>query len=251
MGDFDGKVAIVTGGASGIGLACAKSFANKNALGVLLVDVNESLGIREADVLKSETGCDIRFAHTDISSEEQVSKMVDYAVETWGHIDILVNNAGICPVIEWEGVTRENWDRIIGINLTGPFLCTMKVLPHMRKQHDGRIIFVSSTSAMVGSVIAHPAYGVSKAGEIAFMKSIAKEFSEDGILTSAVMPGPTDTGISREFTNEQRKGMADSCLLKRYAAPREVAETIVFLCGPGATFITGTTIQVSGGTILY
>ena len=251
MNALDGKVAIVTGGASGIGLACVSGFAENRALGVLMADVNGESGNNEAQMIASATGCDVRFLQTDISDEEQVEKMVDYVVETWGRVDILINNAGICPVIKWEDITKTNWNRVIDVNLTGTFLCTMKVIPHMQKRRDGRIIFVSSTSALVGSVIAHPAYGVSKAGVNAFMKSIAKEFSSDGILTSAVLPGPIDTGISRSFSDEQREGMIDGTLLKRYASPQEIADVIIFLCGAGASFITGTTIQVSGGTILW
>jgi len=251
MNAVDGKVAIVTGGASGIGLACVLSFASNGATGVLMADVNDELGNREAQKINAATNCDVQYMQTDVSSEEQVENMVNYAMETWGHIDILINNAGICPVVKWEDITKKNWDHIMDVNLNGMFLCTMKVTPHMRKQHGGRIIFVSSTSALVGSNIAHPAYGASKAAGLAFMKSVAKEFAADGILTSAILPGPIETGISRSFTEEQRADMAKTCLLKRYAAPSEIADVIVFLCGPGGSFITGTSIQVSGGALLW
>lgn len=177
--------------------------------------------------------------------------MVDYAIESWGHIDILINNAAICPVMKWQDISKDNWDRVININLTGMFLCTKEVVKHMCMQKDGRIIFIASTSALAGSKVAHPAYGASKAGVIAFMKSVAKEFSKDGINTTAILPGPVETGISERFSEEIRNKIANSTLLKRYGKPSEIAEAVLFLCSAGASFITGTTLQVSGGEILY
>ena len=248
---FSGRVAIITGGASGIGLACATGFANNGALGVIIADIDDEGGEKEAKKLKNKTKCDVRYINTDVSNEESVKKMVNNTVETWERIDILVNNAGVCPRISWNEATKESWDKIIGINLTGMFLCTKEVAPYMQKRKNGRIIFVSSTAAMDGSHIAHVAYGVTKAGALALMKSTAKEFAKDNILATAIMPGPIETAISASFTESQRKNMANATLLKRYGKSNELAEAVMFLAGPGATYITGTTLQVSGGEFLY
>ena len=247
---LEGKTAVVTGGASGIGLACATAFAENGAAGVLMADINEEKGQEEAELLRSRKNCDVRYVHTDVSDEASVKRMADVAMEAWGRVDILINNASICPVVSWDEITKENWDRVIGINLTGMFLCTKEIVQWMRRQQSGRIIFMTSTGALDGSHIAHVAYGVSKAGVIALMKSTAKEFAQDNILVSAVMPGPTDTELSRGFTASQREKFVNGTLLKRYGQPSEIAEAVLFMSGPGASFITGTTLQVSGGEIL-
>lgn len=248
---FTGKTIVITGAASGIGLACARAFGENGAKGVLIADVNEKEGLFQAEKLKKDTGCDVRFIKTDISNESDVAAMAALAVGAWGKVDILVNNASICPLTAWDGLTKENWERVIAINLTGTFLCTKAVAATMRKEHSGAILFISSTAAIDGSHIAHPAYGVTKAGILAFMKSVAKEFSGDGIRVNAIMPGPVETDLSAHFSEKQRENFAQHTLLKRYGKPSEVANAVLFLCGGDASFITGATLQVSGGEILY
>ena len=246
---FEGKTVIVTGGASGIGLSCAEGFAEKGA-NVIIADI-DSKGEEAASHISDDTSSDVCFVSTDVSSEAEVNVMVRFAMNRYGRIDLLINNAGICPYMKWDELTLENWRRVIDVNLTGMFLCTKEIAPFMKKQKNGRMVFISSTGALVGSHVAHPAYGASKAGVISLMKSCAKEFGPDGILVNAVMPGPIETGISSSFTEEMRKKLSGGTILKRYGKPRDVANAVMFLCSDEAEFITGATLQVSGGEILY
>jgi 3-oxoacyl-[acyl-carrier protein] reductase len=248
--EFGGLAAIVTGGASGIGQATAGLLAARGATGVVVADADEQRGRETVGTIRARTGCDVRLVRVDVSREDQVAAMVKETVAAFGRIDVLVNNASICPVAEWDDASVEDWNRVLAVNLTGMYLCTRAVVPHMRKARSGRIVFVASTAALQGSFIAHPAYGASKAGCISLMKSVAKSFAAEGILANAVVPGPIDTPLSAGFTDEQRRAFAEATLLKRYGKAEEVAEAIAFLASPRSGYITGSTVHVSGGQVL-
>jgi NAD(P)-dependent dehydrogenase (short-subunit alcohol dehydrogenase family) len=184
---------------------------------------------------------------TDVSEEAQVRAMVQTAISRFGQIDILVNNAGVAPVVGWDDVTLENWNRILAINLTGMFLCTQAVIPHMTAVGRGRIVYVSSPAAYLGSIVAHIGYGVSKAGIIALMKSVAKNFAADGILANAIAPGPIDTPMGHKFDPKYWEATEQRTLLKRHAAATEVADAILFLVSDRSSYITGHVLWVDGG----
>ena len=239
---LQGQVALVTGGTSGIGRAVVELFLEAGVAGLAVIDVSEcDLSGRDSEVMVGQF---------DVSDSDAVGKFVSDVHERFGRIDILVNNAGIAPVVPWSEVTEENWQRVLDVNLNGAFHCTRAVWNHMRDRQYGRIVNISSVGAFLGSVSAHPAYGVSKAGLIALTKSLAKEGASDGILVNAIAPGSIDTPMLESFGPEARVKYAEAALLKRQGTPKELAETVVFLVSPASSYITGATLHVNGGALL-
>ena len=239
---LQGQVALVTGGTSGIGRAVVELFLEAGMAGLAVIDVSEcDLSGRDSDVMVGQF---------DVSDSDAVGRFVSDVHERFGRIDILVNNAGIAPVVPWSEVTEENWQRVLDVNLNGAFHCTRAVWNHMRDRQYGRIVNISSVGAFLGSVSAHPAYGVSKAGLIALTKSLAKEGASDGILVNAIAPGSIDTPMLESFGPEARVKYAEAALLKRQGTPKELAETVVFLVSPASSYITGATLHVNGGALL-
>ena len=239
---LQGQVALVTGGTSGIGRAVVELFLEAGVAGLAVIDVSDcDLSGRDSDVMVGQF---------DVSDSDAVGRFVSDVHERFGRIDILVNNAGIAPVVPWSEVTEENWQRVLDVNLNGAFHCTRAVWNHMRDRQYGRIVNISSVGAFLGSVSAHPAYGVSKAGLIALTKSLAKEGASDGILVNAIAPGSIDTPMLESFGPEARVKYAEAALLKRQGTPKELAETVVFLVSPASSYITGATLHVNGGALL-
>ena len=247
---LDNRVAIVTGGASGIGQAIVERFAEVPLKGITIADTNLSAAEKIASEIKSRTLCQVLAIETDISEQSQVRSMVDQTMDHFGRIDILVNNAGIAPITRWPEVTEENWTQVMNVNLHGAFLCIHSIWPYMREQQWGRIVNISSVGAFLGSITAHPAYGVSKAGLIALTKSAAKEMAPHGILVNAIAPGSIDTPILEAFGPEQREMYRKASLLKRQGDPQELANAVHFLVSDQSTYITGATLHVNGGSLL-
>ena len=197
--NLTGRVAIVTGGAQGLGRATVEAFVEADALGVIIADMQADQAQSTAQEIMDVQRGQVVALPTDVCNPSQVEAMVQTAIDRFGRIDILVNNAGVCPILDWDSVTLEDWNHILAVNVTGMFLCTKTVIPHMKTQEYGRIVYVSSPAGRVGSIIAHVAYGVSKGGCLALMKSVAKGFAKDGILANAILPGPIDTPLSHSF----------------------------------------------------
>ncbi len=242
---LEGQVAIVTGGASGIGRGTAERLAQEGAA-VVIADIDREAAAAAA----GEIGRGVLAVETDVSDPDQVGRLVRAALEAHGRIDILVNVAGICPVIGGEDTGLEDWNRVLAVNVTGMFLCTKAVVPVMQEQQYGRIVYTSSTAAEVGSLVAHVGYGVSKAGGIALMKSVAKGFAGDGITANAVSPATTDTPLTASFDEKTRAAFVANSLLKRVAAASEVADAIFFLVSEQSTYITGHVLNVDAGFAL-
>jgi 3-oxoacyl-[acyl-carrier protein] reductase len=241
------RVAIVTGGAEGLGRATVQRLVEAGALGVVLVDLQFQKARSAAQEIMSAYGGQVLAIATDVSNPQQVEAMVQTAATKFGRIDILINNAGICPVVAWDDVNLENWNRILAINLTGMFLCTRTVIPYMKALGAGRIVYISSPAAYLGSIVAHVGYGVSKAGVVALMKSVAKGFAADGILANAIAPGPMDTPMSHSFDPRFWESTEQKTLLKRHAEATEVADAVLFLVSNRSTYITGQVLFVDGG----
>jgi len=246
--DLSGKVAFVTGGAQGIGRAIVERFVAARARAVLIADVQDEAAAHAAREIAPDGH--VLAVQTDVSDEASVNAAVQQALNAFGRIDILINNAGVCPVVLWDNTTVESWNHILAVNVTGQYICTRAVLPQMRAQRYGRIVFISSEAAFYGSIIAHVAYGVSKAGVLALMKSVAKGFAAEGIRANAIAPGPVDTPLSHTLGADFWTSTEERTLLKRHAAALEIADAALFLVSESSSYMTGQVLRVNGGADL-
>ena len=242
---FADRVAIVTGAARGIGREVALGLSREGA-SVVLADVNLPAAEDCAEAILSAGGR--AFAHqVDVSDPVQVDGMVAAAIARLKRIDLLVNNAGIGhakPVLE---TTLEEWNRVLAVNLTGQFLCAQAVARVMLRQGKGRIVNVASISGERGGV-GRAAYGAAKAGLILLTKVMAVELADKGIAINAVSPGPTETEQVRQVHDAATRAAYHRLLpMKRYAAPREIAEAVLFLASEEASFVCGHVLNVDGG----
>ena len=250
MDELTGKVAVITGGASGIGRAVAEVLAEADVTGLTIADIDGEAAEKVAGDISDRFDADAIGVATDVTVAAQVEAMVEGTVGRFERLDIVVNNAGIAPVVPWSKVTEADWRRVLDINLNGAFLCMLAALPIMQRQQAGRIVNISSAGAFVGSICAHPAYGVSKAGMIAMTKSAAKEYAADNILVNAIAPGSVDTPLTHSFGEAQVAAFRDATPLQRQGAPREIADAVWYLVSDRSTYVTGATLHVNGGSLL-
>jgi NAD(P)-dependent dehydrogenase (short-subunit alcohol dehydrogenase family) len=228
------KVAIVTGGARGIGHAIARLFlARGHRVAILDLDA-VTLG-------------DAYSLQCDVADPDQVKFSVEEVVARFGRIDALVNNAGVAvfkPLLE---TTFEEWQRVLAVNLNGPFLCTQACAPVMLKNGGGAVVNITSISGLRASTL-RVAYGTSKAALDHLTKQQAAELGNLGIRVNAVAPGPVDTAMARQVhTADIRADYHDAIPLNRYGTEQEIAEAVVFLCSDAASYINGQTLAVDGG----
>ena len=239
MGALDGKVAIVTGGAQGIGAAIARGLDAEGAE-VVIVDLEPPEGGIQADV----------------SSEEDVERMVAEALERNGRIDVLVNNAGLYASLEMRAFTEiplEEWNRVMEVNVASMFLTCRAVVPVMREQGGGKIVNISSGTPFRGvPFLLH--YVTSKGAIVAFTRSLAREVGANSIHVNCVAPGFTmSEGVKShpEVIEALRDVSVAARTIKRDQVPEDVVGAVAFLCGPGATFITGQTMVIDGGQYFH
>jgi len=243
-----GKVAIVTGGGSGIGRASALAFAREGAK-VVVADVVVEGGEETVRLIQHNGGAAI-FVKTNVSKAAEVEALVARAVLTYGRLDCAHNNAGI----EGPGATtvdyaEESWERVLAINLTGVWLCMKYEIPQMLKQGSGAIVNTASTAGLVG----YPrgsAYVASKHGVVGLTKTAALEYAKSGIRVNAVCPGAIDTPMMGRITDhrpQRAARMAAAEPVGRMGQPAEIAEAVVWLCSEAASFVTGHAMAVDGG----
>lgn len=239
------KVALITGGASGIGEATAHLFAREGAR-VAVADYSVR-GRECADAINAAGGQSI-FLQVDVSDSKQVTRMVDEVLRQYERIDVLFNAAGVLYYGTLLDTDEQSWNRVLSINLTGTFLCCRAVLPHMIRQGGGSIINVAST---VGAHDACPnaaAYVTSKAGVTLLTKAIAIDHAKQGVRANALVPGATDTPMIRSaLTEESLEQLKASHPIGRFGRPQELANAALFLASDEASFVTGSAMYVDGG----
>jgi NAD(P)-dependent dehydrogenase (short-subunit alcohol dehydrogenase family) len=242
--DFEGRVAIVSGAARGIGQAIAARLSSDGAA-IVGVDLDE------ARLVESMRPFDGVAVAADVSDPSASQTTVDAALERFGSIDILVNNAGVAgrSVQTWE-LTDDDWFSVLGVNLTGTFLCTRAVLPHMRAQSYGRVVNVASIAGKEGNPNAVP-YSASKAGIIGFTKAVAKEVAADNILVNCVTPAVIETEILEQVSDGHVQYMVSRIPMGRVGQPEEVAELVAWLASERCSFSTGAVFDISGGRATY
>ena len=245
MFGLDGKVALVTGAARGLGAACARALAGQGAQ-VAAADLN----FEEVSQVAAETGPAARPYEVDVSDVSQLQSLVEGVVEDLGRIDILVNNAGICPRLAFEESTEEDWERLMGVNARSQYFLTQAVCPIMRRQGGGRIINVASTAGRTGTVSNASIYSATKGAVVMFTKSIAREVAEWGILVNCIAPGVMDTDLMGDLPEEKVRAICDQIPLKRLGRPDEVAACIAFMASDECSYATGATFDVNGGWIM-
>jgi 3-oxoacyl-[acyl-carrier protein] reductase len=248
MQRLDGQVAIVTGGARGIGLGIASVLLSEGA-SVVIADVDESAAEAAAAQLSRDGGQAIG-VRTDVTQPRDTESLAAAALGRWGRIDILAANAGIYPHIPLTDLSRADWDRVMAINVTGAMLAIQACLPSMTEQGYGRIVL---TSSITGSVVGQPGYahyGASKAAMLGLMRSAAVEVASAGITINAVLPGNIRTPGFGEIGPEHRRRMLAAIPLNRLGEPEDVGWAVRFLASTEAAYITGQTLIVDGGQVL-
>ena len=248
-GRLDGKVAVVTGGCSGIGLATVNRFVEEGAR-VLIGDIDDQRGHELVGQLGGEEI--VRYAHVDVTSKEEVDALFALAKDTWGSVDIAFNNAGISPpdddsILDTE---LEAWRRVQEVNLTSVYLCCKAALPYMLEQKSGSIINTASFVAVMGAATSQISYSASKGGVLSMSRELGVQFARDGIRVNALCPGPVNTPLLKELFAKDAERAARRLVhvpMGRFAEPEEMANAVLFLASDESSFITASTFLVDGG----
>ncbi len=248
MGEFEGRVVIVTGGGIGLGKAFSRGFAGAGAQ-VVVADIAEG----EAKTIAEEiNGLAVR---VDVSSESDTQAMAKAAHDQYGRIDVLINNASLwtalLPMKPWTEITVEEWDRVMAVNVKGYFLAARAVFPYMKEQGWGRIVNLSSNTALSGVPgILH--YVTSKGAAIGFPRTRAREIGGEGITVNAITPGLTSTeGVKQHYSEEMLESRVSARSIQRIQQPDDLVGAVMFLASESAGFITGQVLNIDGGQIMH
>ncbi len=244
-GRLEGKVAVVTGGCSGIGLATVRRFAQEGAK-VVIGDLADEAG----EALAAEIGG--AYVHTDVVSKEDVDRLFATAVERFGKLDIAFNNAGISPPEDDSilDTDLEAWRRVQEVNLTSVYLCCKAALPYMLENRSGSIINTASFVAVMGAATSQISYSASKGGVLSMTRELGVQFAREGIRVNALCPGPVNTPLLKELfaTDEERAARRLVHVpMGRFGEPEEMANAVLFLASDESSFMTASTFLVDGG----
>ncbi|KOX23453.1 short-chain dehydrogenase [Saccharothrix sp. NRRL B-16348] len=242
---LEGRVAVVTGGGSGIGLASVRRLASEGAK-VVVADVDAESGKAAAD----EVGG--LFVQVDVTDEEQVSALYQTTVDTYGSVDVAFNNAGISPPDDDSILTTgiEAWERVQKVNLTSVYLCCKHAIPHMLSQGRGSVINTASFVATMGAATSQISYTASKGGVLAMSRELGVQFARQGVRVNALSPGPVNTPLLRELFAKDPERAARRLVhvpLGRFAEPEEIAAAVAFLASDDSSFMTASNFLVDGG----
>ena len=244
---LEGKVAIVTGGARGIGLCICEALAQEGAR-LAVVDILQETAEEAAEGLRKR-GIDAQAFTADVASVEDVGRMVADVVETFSKVDILVNNAGITRDNLLIRMKESDWDLVLAVNLKGTFNCIKAVARPMMKARDGKIVNIASVVGVMGNA-GQANYSASKAGVIGLTKSAAKELASRNINVNAVAPGYIQTEMTEKLSDDARDAFLNAIPLRRPGTPEDVARVVCFLAGPDSDYVTGQTINIDGGLVM-
>jgi len=247
-GRLEGRVAVVTGGCSGIGLATVERFAEEGAQ-VVIGDLDETRGQEVVDGLGNAGGL---FVHCDVTDKEQVDALFAQAKDTYGSVDVAFNNAGISPPEDDSilDTDLEAWRRVQEVNLTSVYLCCKAVLPYMLEQGRGSIINTASFVAVMGAATSQISYSASKGGVLSMSRELGVQFARQGVRVNALCPGPVNTPMLQELfakDAERAQRRLVHVPMGRFAEPVEIANAAVFLASDESSFITANTFLVDGG----
>ena len=244
---LEGQVALVTGSSRGIGAAIAKRLAQAGAKVALNYNASVAAAIEVKETI-SAGGGEAMLIAGDVSDEGQTKETIKAVIDHFGRIDILVNNAGIHRDRLLLRMTPADFDEVLQVNLRGAFLCTKYVMPHLIRQHYGRVVNMSSVVGLTGNP-GQANYAAAKAGLIGFTKAVAREVASRNVTVNAVAPGYIATGMVEDLTEEQRNQILERIPMERFGTSEDVAETILFLSSKGAGYLTGQVLTVDGGLI--
>lgn len=239
------RVAIITGGARGIGKKISQTFLKEGA-SVYIFDVNEEEGARTVGELQPAYDGKVIFFKVDITDEKSVEQSIEKIIEAEGRIDILVNNAGITRDNLILRMSLEDWKKVIDINLTGAFICSKHTVKYMVKNRSGKIINISSIVGVHGNA-GQSNYSSSKAGIIGLTKTLARELAGRNILVNAIAPGYIETEMTEKLSDKIKEKLMEQIPIGRLGSVDDVAKTALFLASDDSNYITGTVINLDGG----
>jgi 3-oxoacyl-[acyl-carrier protein] reductase len=246
------KVVLVTGGSHGLGKAICLLFAAEGARVVVNYRRKPEIAEQVVQEIKDSYGVEALAAFADIGKEDDIVAMYKQIDQVFGRIDILINNAAYCPTCQVADMTEETWNHTMQINLTGTFLCSRELIKRLLdRDQPGRIVNISSQAALRGSTTGHAPYDTSKGGLISYTIALARELAEKNITVNCVAPGMMHTEMTDKVLTTNRQKYLDRIPIRRIGTPEEIARVVVFVASDGGSYMTGATVDVSGGLAMH